>query len=59
MKTYLLNRDENIVSNREIAHFEQFLLLSQSFQKSYAAEVSESVYREERVKHDCAHVDKR
>ena len=43
MKTYLFNRVENIVSKGEIARFEQFLLLSQSFQKSSAAEASESV----------------
>ena len=34
----------------EIACFEQFLLLSQCFQKSSTAEASESVYRWERVK---------
>ena len=49
MNTYLLNRVENIVSKEEIACFEQFLRLSQSFQKSSAAEASESVYMWERV----------
>ena len=34
---------ENIVTKGEIAHDEQFLLLSQCFQKSYAAQASESV----------------
>ena len=34
----------------ESAHYEQFLLLSQCFQTSYAAEASESVYTRERVK---------
>ena len=49
MKTYLLNRVESIVSKEEIASFEQFLFLSQSFQKLSAAEASESVYIRERV----------
>ena len=49
MLTYLLNRVENIVSKGEIARFEQFLLLSQSFQKSTAKEASASVYMWERV----------
>ena len=40
MKTYLLNRVENIVSKGETARFDKFLLLSQSFQKSYATEAS-------------------
>ena len=38
------NRVEIIVANGEIAHYEQFLLLLQWFQKSSAAEASESVY---------------
>ena len=38
MKRFLLNRVENIVSKKEIARFEQFLILSQSFQMSSAAE---------------------
>ena len=50
MKTYLLNKVENIVSKGEIACFEQFLLLSQSFQNSSAAEASASIYMWERVK---------
>ena len=33
----------------EIAHYEQFLLLPQCFQKSSAVEMSESVYMWERV----------
>ena len=37
MKTFLLNRVEKIVSKGVIARFKQFLLLSQSFQKSSAA----------------------
>ena len=35
----------------EIPCFEQFLLLSKCFQKSSAAEASESVYMWERIKH--------
>ena len=42
MKTKLLNEVENIVSKGEIAHFEQFLLLSIFFSKV--------VYMWERVK---------
>ena len=41
---------ENIVAKGGIACFEQFLLLSQCFQKSSAADASESVYMWERVK---------
>ena len=37
MKAYPLNRVENIVSNGEIANYEQFLFLPQCFQKSSAA----------------------
>ena len=40
---------KNIVVKGDIAHLEQFLLLSQCFQKSSAAETSESVYLWERV----------
>ena len=40
---------ENIVAKGEIAHFMQFLLLSQCFQKLSASEASESVYKWERV----------
>ena len=43
MKVYFLNRVENIVAKREIAHYEQFIVLPQCFQKSSAAEVLESV----------------
>ena len=50
MKTFLLIIVENIVSKGEIARIEQFLLLSQSFQMSSAAEASESVYMRERDK---------
>ena len=45
-----LNRIENMVTKGEIACFEQFSLLSPCFQKTSAAEVSESVYIRERVK---------
>ena len=38
------------MAKEEIARFEQFLLLFQCFQKSSAAEASESVYLWERVK---------
>ena len=41
----------------EIACFEQFLLLSQCFQKSSAAEASESVDMLERVKRSLTAVD--
>ena len=44
MRVYLLKKVENIVAKGEISHFEQFLLLSQIFQKLSAAEASESVY---------------
>ena len=37
MKFYLPTKVENIVAKGEIAHFEQFLLLSQCFQESSAA----------------------
>ena len=53
MKEILLNTVENIVSKGEIAHYahyEQFHLLKKCFQKSSAAEASESVYMWERVK---------
>ena len=49
MKIYLLNRVENIVSKEEIACFEQFLHLSQSFQNASAAEASERIYMWERI----------
>ena len=41
-------RIENIVAKGEIAQNEQFLLLSQEFQKSSAAEASKGVYLWER-----------
>ena len=41
---------ENIMAKEEIAHCELFLLLPQCFQKSSAAEVSESVYMWDRDK---------
>ena len=44
MIVLLLNRVEIIVANAEIAHYVQFLLLLQGFQKSSAAEASISVY---------------
>ena len=43
MKVILLKEVENIVAKGEIARFEQLVLLSQCFQKSSAAEASESV----------------
>ena len=49
MKTNLLNRVENIVSKGEIARLQQLFLLIQSFQKSSAADASESVCMSERV----------
>ena len=45
-----MNEVENIVAKGEIAHYEQFLLLQHCFQKSSAAEASESVYMSERDK---------
>ena len=44
---------ENIVAKGEIAHPEQFLLLSQWFQKSSAADPSECVNKWERVNTCC------
>ena len=41
---------ENIVAKGEITRFEQFLHLSQCFQKSSAADASKFVYNLERVK---------
>ena len=38
-----MNKVENIVAKGETACYEQFLLLPQCFQKSSAAEASESV----------------
>ena len=49
MKVRLLKRDENIVAKGEIGRFGQFGLLSQCFQKSSAADASESVYMWEKV----------
>ena len=43
MKEQLLNEVENTVARRGIAYHDQFLLLPQCFQKSSAAEGSESV----------------
>ena len=45
-----MNRAENIVAKVEIADIGQFLLFSQWFQKTFAAEVSESVCMWERGK---------
>ena len=42
MKTFLLIRVENIVSKGEIPCFEQFLLLSQCFQKLSATEAQKA-----------------
>ena len=41
---------ENIVATEEIDRFEQFLHLSQCFQKLSSAEASESVFMWERIK---------
>ena len=43
---------ENIAAKGEFAGFNQFLLLSQCFQKLSAAEELESVYMWERIKQD-------
>ena len=45
----LSNEVENIVASGEIARFEQFFLLQQYFQKSSAAEASESICMWERI----------
>ena len=50
MRVYLLKKVENVVAKGEIARFEQFIRLSLCFQKSSAAEASESVYMWKRVK---------
>ena len=44
MKVYLLTKVEKIVAKVEIACFEQFLRLSQCFQRLSAAEATASVY---------------
>ena len=44
-----MERLENIIAKGEIAHYEQFLLLPKCFQKSSAAEASESVCMRESV----------
>ena len=44
MRVYLLKKVGNIVAKGVIACFEQFLLLSQCFQKSSASEAVESIY---------------
>ena len=49
MRVCLLKEVEIIVAKAEIARFEQFLLLTQCFQMSSAAEASENIYRWERV----------
>ena len=41
MEVLLLNTLENILANEEIAQYEQFLHLSECFQKSSAAEASD------------------
>ena len=53
---WLLKRVEIIVAKGEIAHYEQFILLPQWFQKWSPAEASESVYIWEWVKHAKAKV---
>ena len=45
-----MKKVENFVAKCEIVGFEQFLRLAQCFQKSSAAEASESVYIREMVK---------
>ena len=52
MKVKLLKEVENIVLKGEIACFEQFLLLPECFQKSSAADASESIYNRKRVNHN-------
>ena len=47
--TFTEKSKKSIVEKGKIARFEQFLLLSQCFQKSSAAEASESVYMRESV----------
>ena len=42
----------------EIAHYEQFHLLSQSFQKASAANASKGVYKWQRVKSTATHIHK-
>ena len=54
----ILKRVENIVAKGEIAHDEQFLLLSQCFQNSFAAEASWRVYMWERVKQNSQEIVK-
>ena len=44
MKGLFSNRAENIVAKGKNAHYEQFLLLAQCFQKPFAAEASKSVF---------------
>ena len=50
MKTILLKKVDKIVEKGEIARFEQFPLLPQSFQKSSTADASKCGYMWERVK---------
>ena len=50
MKVKLLKQNENIAAKGEIAYYEQYLPLSQCFQKWSAAEASESIYMWRRVK---------
>ena len=54
-----MNRVENIVSKRKIARFEQFLLLSQGFQKSSAAEASDNNCMWERINNKKDLINKR
>ena len=49
MWVYLLKKFKNILAKEEIACFEQFLLLSKCFQKSSAAEASESLCKWEKL----------
>ena len=49
MKMQILYRVVNIVTNGEIAHYEQFLHLPQSFQNTFAADESKCIYKWERV----------
>ena len=51
VQSLLLNTVENIVAKGEINRFEQFLLMSQCFQKPSAAEASEIVYMRVMVNH--------
>ena len=52
----LLVKVENSLTKGEIARYEQFLLLSECFQKASASEVSENVFMWEKVKADVSDI---